>query len=142
MSNDNWKMPEPVFQRTSGSLPEDFAARAADTLDPTTAAATPNAGDDILSTLYAPPDKSVEAIVASPPQPVIQMAAIEPQPSISEQFSVAEIDTITPVVAAKKKGGARSIIFAVGIFVLLAVAAGFVALVYFLFLRQPPDSTF
>ena len=115
MSNDNWKMPEPVFQRTSGSLPEDFAARAGDLLEP---------------------------LDASPAAPIAVAAAIEPQPLISEQFSVAEIDTTTPVVTQKNKGGSRSIMFAVGIFVLLAIVAGFVALVYFLLFRQPPQSTF
>ena len=135
-------MPEPVFQRTSGSLPEDFAARAGDLLEPQKAAAIPDAGDDILSSLYAPPDESAKELGATPAAPITQTAEIEPQPLISEQFSVAEIDTATPVATKKNKGGSRSIMFAVGIFVLLAIAAGFVALVYFLFLRQPPQSTF
>jgi|GEM_PF-4667240 len=145
MSNNNWKMPEPIFQRTSGSLPEDFAARISAPAKPKPVAAVPDAGDDMLSTLYAPPGEIVEQPTAHAPQlaaPGLAAPAIETQPAISEQFSVAEIDTSARVAPVKKGKGSRAILISIGLFVLLAVATGFVALIYFLFFRTPPESTF
>ncbi len=138
-------MPEPVFQRTSGSLPEDFAARISAPVRPKPVAAVPETGDDMLSTLYAPPGEIVEQPVAPAPplaEPIAATPAIETQPAISEQFSVAEIDTSARVAPVKKVKGSRAILIPIGLFVLLAVATGFVALIYFLFFRTPPESTF
>ena len=143
MSNDNWKMPEPIFQRTSGSLPEDFASRIANYAAKPPVDPPPGESDsqNNLSTLYAPPEETVKDADV-PTAEVAPIPAIEEQPYISEQFGVAEIDTSTPVAPIVKGKGLTNLLLTIGLVVVLAIAAALVALIYFVFLRQPPETTF
>lgn len=139
---DNWELPKPVFRSSSGSLPQDFPARVGADAPPPAEAKAPDEGDQILSTLYAPPEEVVEdPVVAEPQQTATPIDDIEPQPFISEQFTV---DDVAPTVAEKaaKKGGSGSAFLMVGIALILAMILGVLAIVYFLFFRSPPDATF
>ena len=139
---DNWELPKPVFRSSSGSLPQDFPARVGIEEQPQVEVKTPDEGDQILSSLYArPEEKSEDVLTADPPEPSPAMVDIEPQPVISEQFTVDEIDSPAPAKPAKN-GGSGFAMLLIGVTVLIAVVGGILAIVYFLFVRNPPDPTF
>lgn len=140
--SDNWELPKPVFRSTSGSLPQDFVERVGADAPPRADAEAPNAEDQILSTLYAPPDETVEApVVYEAPPTLPSVADIEPQPVISEQFSVDEIDTVAPEKPVKNSGSGSAMLV-IGTLVVLAIVGGILALVYVLVFRRPPETTF
>jgi hypothetical protein len=89
----------------------------------------PEDADDPLAKLYAPPEGHVER-PAPAPAPVSGVA-VEPQPYVSEELSAEKIDVAIETV--KPKGSMRPAMFALGLILLLLVAGGFVALIYFLF---------
>ncbi len=139
---DNWELPKPVFRSTSGSLPQDFVERVGTDARPQAEAKAPHADDQILSSLYAPPDEKVEeSSVHEPPPTLPSVADIEPQPVISEQFSVDEIDTVAPDKPAKK-GGSGSAMLVIGTLLIMAIIGGILALVYVLVFRRPPETPF
>lgn len=144
---DNWELPKPVFRSSSGSLPQDFPARAGVDAQPQAEAKAPDEGDQILSSLYAPPDEKAEEPIAAEPKTPSPAGIdpvgvdIEPQPFISEQFSVEEIDTPAPEKPTKK-GSSGFAMLLIGITALIAIVGGILAVVYFLFVRTPPDPTF
>lgn len=139
---DNWELPKPVFRSTSGSLPQDFPARAGTDAQPRPEPKAPDEGDQILSSLYAPPDdKADDPVAEQPPTTSTASVDIEPQPLISEQFTVDEIDSPSPAKPSKK-GSSGIAMLLIGISVLLAIVGGVLAVVYLLFVRNPPDSTF
>ena len=139
---DNWELPKPVFRSTSGSLPQDFVGRVGSEARPQAEAKAPNADDQILSSLYAPPDETVEEPVVHEPPPTLPSVDIEPQPVISEQFSVDEIDTIAPDKPVKKKKRLGSAMLLVALVFLLAVLGTILGLIYVLFFRNPAQNTF
>lgn len=113
---DKWQMPEPTFRVSSGTLPEDFLEKAK--------LPSPIKAENLVMS-----EKS--GIAENPPN-----LAIEPQPDISEAFSVAETH-LEPIVVKPQKSKALKIFLAVfGIFLMLAFAVGFLVLVYFLFFAQ------
>jgi len=129
-----WSMPEPVFQKTSGYLPQGFeknfpqdevmneaAVDAAVTDEPTT-----NAAD-------------AEADVAATPAG-IEAADVEPQPDISDTHDVEVKIERDP--EPSKNGGAMKVVFSLfGILVALGLVLIFIAVIYYLFLMPPPGST-
>lgn len=126
---DNWEMPKPIFRQTSGSLPKGFVKKlqGSEAAEPETN--TPDAPDAILASLYAPPDDPV----GTPPiVPAIAPGVdIEPQPSITEQFTVEEA-LCEPAAKVKRKRGFFGKIFLVlGVLILLTI--GFVALILYVF---------
>ncbi len=139
---DNWELPTPVFRSSSGSLPQDFPARVGAGSPGQAAANAPDEGDQILSSLYAPPDETAEQpVVDDPPQVAPAIVDIEPQPFISEQFSAEEIDTLAPDKPVKKRR-TGSVFLVVATVILTAIITGILALVYILFIRTPPQTTF
>lgn len=138
MGENNWELPKPVFRSSSGSLPSELPGLRERAGVPTAAI---DGDQEILSSLYSPPDDLADAPeIAVPPLP--QRQAAEPQPYISEQFTVAEATspiTVTAKPMTQKKGGnvvAIAIVFTLLlIFTLLAIA-------YFLLIRQPQQTTF
>ena len=93
---------------------------------------------DPLAKLYAPPENATgepaPEPTAAPPIPV----EIEPQPYVSEQLSAEKI--VVETQTRPTKGSARPMALAVGLFVLLCIAAGIAALVYYLLYMNRPDS--
>ena len=138
MGENNWELPKPVFRSSSGSLPSDLPGLMESAESPTAAV---DGDQEILSTLYAPPDGLADATDIAVP-PVSQQQAIEPQPYISEQFTVAEATsavTVTAKPTTAKKGGN---VVAIAIVLTLLLIFTLLAIAYFLLIRQPQQTTF
>lgn len=126
---DKWEMPEPVFQQTSGYLPQGFVKQIE------------NAAQDEATAETPAQPAAIEQPAAIPAAPTAPLPAIGPQPDISEQFAIDELP-VEPPVAAKTKSGALRIVFIVlGLLAFLVFMAVFLVLVYFLFLAAPAPNT-
>lgn len=128
-AGSQWKMPEPKFQQTSGYLPQGYLKEME-----AAAAASKTSSD---------PDIAEEQPVA-----VAQSAAsqsvpdIEPQPDLAEQLIVEDTaPKEVPAVAPSSSGG-RAIGIVIGLLIILALAAAFLAAVYYLFLAKPAEGQF
>ena len=115
-----WKMPKPVFRKTSGYLPQGFAEKYPQ-------AEVRENGDEVSS-------------VAQSEQPVGHVD-VEPQPDIHE--SHPGLDVPTETVKPVKKGGAAKVFFTIlGLLVALFLIVAFITLIYFLFFSPSNDTTF
>ncbi len=141
-NQNNWDMPEPIFRNSTGELvsPKDAVADEPEhiTLDPASPAADPVIPDDPLATLYAPPD---DAVAARSPDPPREAAPIDlkPQPFISEEFTAEQIVVEASTPKPKKSG--RSVFFALGFLMVLAIVAAAAGLVYYLFFMARPNTS-
>ncbi len=156
-NGDGWKMPEPVFRVSDGFCPvksdgqpksdgkkaESFAA------PPSVAPPKqPPPADESLANLYAPPEREddvdlsqhtmhnmslsdlkVEIPELAPAAPGIAAA---PQPNISQEF-VVKPPPEAPPEKKQRSESMRLVFAALGVLAMLAFAAGFLALVYYLF---------
>ena len=115
-----WKMPKPVFRKTSGYPPQGFAKASQDEVKESV--------DDDTST-------------ASMEKPV-DLVDVEPQPDIHVSdpgFTDSAAADIKPV----KKGGAVKVFFTIlGILLALFLVVAFLAVIYFLFFMPSYDTTF
>ena len=144
---DKWEMPKPVFRQTSGSLPKGFVKKEVSWDDSTApGAAAPDSNNDMLITMYAPPGELVEKsefeseVGMEPAAAKDFTAAIEPQPSISEQFTIDEA-VVQPEAKVKgKRGGIGKVFLSLGILILLAVAAGIGALIYYFYFTSSAEN--
>lgn len=139
MSGNSWELPKPVFRSSSGSLPSDFEGIKGDVGHSELPIDAPKIADDeILSSLYAPPGDTVAEEVSS----IGARVEVKPQPYISEQFTAVVADETVRVKAkpvTSKKGGG---VVAVAIAVTLLLVVALLAIAYYLFIRQPPQTTF
>ena len=124
-----WEMPKPVFQQSTGHLPQGFQGRFK---DPGSQGGTDG----------QQPRAETRVVAVSPP-PAIEISEspdIRPQPNLSEDFVVDE--TILPPAPARKKrnAGAQAVLVLLGIVAMAVFAVGFVALVYYLFFYHPNES--
>jgi hypothetical protein len=120
--SSGWKMPDPVFRKTSGYLPQGFEKKF-----PQEQAAK---GADV--------DFST-ASIAEPESPI----PVEPQPDISEQVDFGATAGTETVAAKPKKGSAGRIVLIIfGILVALAIILIFFAVVYYLFIMPEPITAF
>lgn len=126
-----WEMPEPVFQQSSGYLPQGFEKRfpipdpQADVPTDEPVAEVPVAAAD-GSLPPAPPDIS-------------ESPDIQPQPDVTEDFRIDEL-TAPPAAAKKQRSPAIRILLALlGILGMVLLAAVFLAVIYWLFFYQPSD---
>jgi len=111
-----WSMPEPVFRKTSGYLPQGYA----DKFDQTP---VPVRNGDSESTAEMPaPD-------------------IGPQPDI-DSSETPNMSTAAVQTAPKKSSTAKVVFTVLGVIFALALIAVFIAIVYFLFLMPKPEDTF
>ncbi len=121
--NTGWTMPEPVFRKTSGYLPQGFEKKYSQ-----------EEGDETTA------DDRVTA-VAPEPKPA-SVSDVQPQPKITDTYEVA-VPTTDENSAEPKKGGRAKIIFTIiGLLLAVALVAAFIAVVYFLFLSPASDRTF
>ena len=118
-----WTMPEPVFRKTSGYLPQGYEKRFSQ--------------DDIRSS--ADDNDST----AEMPAPELS-ADIEPQPDISETHDAAfTAQAAAPVAAAPaKRSAAKFLLIALVLFVALGLIVVLAAAVYLYYLMPNPDATF
>ncbi len=134
-----WQLPVPVFRSSEGYTPKKFVGQTKinDGNSPVAAsAAVPD-----FAELPAPPipfETSAPELKQSP-APVVTAAAViappvakvEPQPDIIEEFPAPPV--AAPVTIKPKSGAWRIVSIVFGLLAMLAFAAGFLALIYFLF---------
>lgn len=109
-----WSMPEPVFRKTSGYLPQGYA----DKFDQ-----TPVPSGDSESTAEMPAPE------------------IGPQPEIDSSES-PNVSNAAVRTAPKKSSAAKVVFWVLGVVFALGLVALFIAVVYFLFLMPKPEDTF
>lgn len=116
----SWSMPEPVFRKTSGYLPQGFEKRFSQ--------------DEIKS------EVDDDTSTASMPRPQ-GLAEVEPQPEITEM--IEEVPPSATEVPEPKKGGVLKVIFSLfGLLIAFALVLIFIAVVYYLFLMPSSSDTF
>lgn len=117
-----WTMPEPVFRKTSGYLPQGFEKRFAQ------------------DELKAADDKDTTAEMPAPDLD----AVIEPQPDIGEPADdplSAEHAQATAAVPAKRSG-AKLLLIVLGLLLALGLIVVLIAAVYLFYLMPNSDATF
>lgn len=117
----DWKMPDPVFRKTSGYLPEGFEKRYPQ--------AEIKGVDDTVSTDSMPrPDLTVD---------------VGPQPDIGDAAeSASSPDTAASATAPKRGSGLRIALWIIGLLAAIGLIAVFIAVVYVLFLSPSANGTF
>jgi hypothetical protein len=121
-----WQMPKPVFKKTSGYLPQGFEKAAGFGQSSPKASAAPAAEPS------APPAAADELDA-----PVESAVPVGEQPDFLEHLDAEEEVVSAAPMPAKKSNPAFRIVIAVVIFFLVAAfIAGFLYLIYFLFLSD------
>ena len=116
-----WKMPKPVFRKTSGYLPQGFAKSASQ--------------DEVKQNVD---DDTSTASMEKP----VGLVDIGPQPDLHESDPGFQVPAATPEKPVKK-GGMASAFFTILLLLLtLGLIVAFLAVVYFLFLSPSNDTTF
>jgi len=120
-----WQMPEPVFQQSSGYLPEGYIDQLG-LGEPGSSAATAQA------MAAAPVELAPEAAPA---------VDVEPQPDLNEQLAEPEVFTAPPVVVKERSSGARIAMVLLGLAGMILFIAIFLAVIYYLFLYPAEGSS-
>jgi hypothetical protein len=117
-----WKMPDPVFRKTSGYLPQGFEKRfSQDEIKDST--------DDNDSTAEMPVPEFADGI--------------EPQPELEHTEANFNAEpAAAAAVAPQKSSGAKLIFTVVGLILAFALVAVIIAVVYFLYFMPGSDGTF
>ncbi len=136
----NWKMPEPKFRVTSGSLPKDFVKNQTDFADLET---QPLSFDEIeeftqeIEEQQIPPTQEIASAQEISDAVFEQPAEIPPivaQPDIAEAFASApEIELEKPLEEKPRSKAMRIFLAVLGLSAMLFFAVAFLAVVYFLF---------
>lgn len=122
-----WQMPKPVFKKTSGYLPQGFERAA-------------GFGQNAQNAGSAPAPAAAPS--AAPAAEGIHNAPVEAVTPVEQPDFIDEFDDEQPIVAAdaapaKKSSSAARILLALVIFfVVVGFIAGFLYLIYFLFLSE------
>jgi hypothetical protein len=158
-----WQMPEPVFQQSSGYLPQGFEKRFPQAVPATTRLDPEAVGLDTAGTVEAadePPEVPFDANITmvgapmpmdlpkTPAKPPTSVAPIEPpQPEFPDTLTNFEEEpqaqsvpeSATPA-AKQGRSGLRTLMLVIGILAILAFVAVFLAAVYFLYLLPSPEA--
>lgn len=118
-----WVMPEPVFRKTSGVLPQGFAERYAHLAALDAPTEEPSSKDGASAESAAQPS-------ADAPEPV----QVEAQPDLSELVAEEPVSQPAAVETKKKSTAARLVLSLLGLAITVLFIAVFLAVVYFLFL--------
>ncbi|MBA2379176.1 MAG: hypothetical protein H0V76_06350 [Blastocatellia bacterium] len=161
LQNTGWQMPDPVFQQSSGYLPQGYLEQiakfqaaeeavtdspdASDTPDVPNTSASVNQDTLDDSDIPAPPpgDDSVDEIT----EPVEIMSAdadwagFEPQPQVPEELSFDDIAATPVALQPQRTGAARIIAFLLVALVFLVIALSIVGVAYYLFLAESPANS-
>jgi hypothetical protein len=116
-----WKMPKPVFRKTSGYLPQGFAKK--DSQDEI----APNVDDDISTAATEKP---------------ADMTDVEPQPDLHESDPGFHVPAAAPEKPVKKRGAMNALLTIFLLLITLGIIVAFLAVVYFLFLAPSSDTNF
>ena len=115
-----WSMPEPVFRKTSGYLPQGFEKRFSQ--------------DEIRST--ADNDSTAEM-----PAPELG-ASIEPQPEIEHTDESFNAEPAAVAALPQKRSGTKLVFTVLGLLLAFGLVVVFIAVIYFLFFMPGSDGTF
>lgn len=116
-----WQMPKPVFQQSSGYLPQGYIEQF---------------GSEIPRSTEPSPAAPEQA----PSEAPLTVENIEPQPDITEQLE-PPAPTSDVRTQPKKSGSGKVVLLVLGILAMIAFLFGFLALVYFLFLAPSGSSS-
>jgi hypothetical protein len=120
VSSGVWAMPDPVFKKTSGYLPQAFNAQ------------------------FDPVQKGNEDTTVEQPKPDISMpqaAAVEPQPDVIEEGLLEPAISAQPLSPPQKKGVfGRILMILLALAIIVLMAAVVVGVIWFVFWPQP-DAT-
>ena len=108
-----WTMPEPVFKKTSGYLPQGYEK------------------------LF--PKAEVDDSNSTAEMPAVD---VEPQPEIADQGDAALSENGAAAVAPKKSSGLKMVFMVLGTLFAIALVVVFIAVIYFLFLMPLPSGPF
>ena len=148
-----WSMPEPVFQKTSGYLPQGYLKQIQDS-----GGAAPN--DDVLDIPYIASNTPIAPLGQPAADPILEMddapaaapvqaisdealpvaARIEPQPDLSEQI-IEDVPAAPPVVPPRKSSGLRTVLIALALLGMLGLLVVFLAFIYLYFIAGTWNST-
>ncbi len=136
-SLNGWKMPEPKFRATSGTLPEKYVKKTQDIADLDTQPL------DLSKVLNNAADQAkIEPVNTPPPPPPIQAAVfeqpvipvpIEPQPDVAEVFATAQMPSAAPVEEKIRSKSMQMFLAILGLSAMVFFAVAFLVIVYFLF---------
>jgi hypothetical protein len=107
-----WSMPEPVFKKTSGYLPQGYENLF------------PKASVDANSTVEMP------------------AADVEPQPQIADHAEDAIPANGAVAAASKKSSGLKMVLMILGVLFAIALVVVFIAVIYILFMMPVPSGPF
>ncbi len=127
-----WEMPKPVFQKTSGYLPQGFVKDFEASAEPE---GDPSVPDEIPS---RPPAKEHDLSAVNISAPAA--AAVEPQPDLSEQFIHEEPEFEAVTETPKKSGSVGISMVVLGVIAILAFVAIFLAVIIYLFFPGSGDT--
>lgn len=117
-----WQMPEPVFRKTSGYLPQGYESKYSQ------GEVKPGVEDGVSP--------------ASMPRPE-GLADIQPQPEIHDTDEMKLPVASQPVAAApKKSGGSKVILILLALMIAVALVGAVLAAAYFLYYSQIPADPF
>lgn len=132
-----WEMPKPVFRQTSGYLPQGFQNRFP-VPDPQADVPTEEPVADV-PVGAAPQQAAAAAPAAVPDIEISESPDIQPQPDVSEEFTLDEVPT-APVPGKKKRSPAlRIALTLLGILAMIAFAIVFLVVIYYLFFYHPSE---
>lgn len=123
-----WSMPEPVFKKTSGYLPQGFEKQFTP--------AAPQGNEDTTAEHPKP-----EIIAPPPASEPAELAAVEPQPDVLEEGLLEPADFSEPPSPTQKKGVVgRILMILLALIIIGLMAAVLVAAIWFV-LWPRPDAT-
>jgi len=132
-----WRMPEPVFRKSSGYLPQGFEKRFP-AMDPQADISTEEPVADIPA---AQPGSGQFGGAASAPAPATEISEsphVQPQPDVTEDLP-SDTPNVTPPPAKTRSAAAGIALTLLGIFAMIAFAIGFLIIVWYLFFYHPND---
>ena len=133
-----WRMPEPVFRKTSGYLPEGFEKRFPG-MDPQADISTEEPVADVPA---AQPGGyghyGGTAPAKAPATAVPESRDVQPQPDLTEDFP-SDAPNSEPPPAKTRSAAASIALTLLGIFAMIAFAIGFLIIVWYLFFYHPND---
>jgi hypothetical protein len=121
---NGWRMPEPVFRQSSGSLPESFERKA-----------RPDYGGVNAATAAAVASPPAAMPAPAPVTPAPAVTAVQPQPDLAEQFPPEPVEESAPEKPTRSR--AMKIVFALlGIAAMVIFAIVFLSVIYCLFFNE------
>lgn len=135
-TSGEWKMPEPKFRVTSGSLPQDFVQKRSDFADLDTQPLSFNENNNHSALAEETNPEIISQIQPDSSAAIGQPAAIlpvEPQPDITEAFSSAQIEVAAPPEEKSRSKAMQLFLAFFGITAMFLFAVAFLVIIYFLF---------